>query len=143
MAELVWTDVEVLFTPYGEAEVDLSDRVQSAQLMINGEALDASTMGSTWRRKKAGLKEWSVECQFVQDYAADEVDKTLNDMICVDGCSISVKPVLSDVAAETNPRYHGNVILTSYQPIGGGVGEVGTVPVTFEGTEDLTRATSD
>ena len=135
MAKFVGTDVSVVLN-----SVDLSDRVEEIELSINGEVVDATTMGATFREKLGGLKDWSVSITFAQDFAANEVDATLFPIVGT-SVPIVVKPTSAGVGA-TNPSFSGNVIVEQYNPLGPTVGELVTAPVTLQGNGVLTRATS-
>src|SRR6266704_3641560 len=112
MATLVFTDASVKINT-----VDLSDHVKSVKVNYSADLLDATAMGMTSKARKGGLKDWDVEIEFYQDYAASKIDAT-------------------------NPRYSGNGIIDKYPPYTGGVGEMGMAPVTMQGSDGvpLTRA---
>jgi hypothetical protein len=55
--------------------------------------------------------------------------------------ALEVRPDAGSVSA-TNPKFTGSGILESYPIVSGAVGDVSTTSVTFQGTGDLTRATS-
>ena len=120
--------------------VDLSDHVKSVTFDISANALDETAMADTTIHRIVGMKDWSVSVDFMQDFAAAKVDATLwavyNGGAAV---TIIVRPD-SDAVGATNPNYTGSVVLTSYSPITGGVGDLATTSVTFEGAGALSRA---
>lgn len=120
---------------------DLSDHVRSQTLEVNGELLDTSAMGSAWRTKIQGARDWRVTIEFNDDFAASEVDATMwsawNGAASV---AWVAKPTSSAVSA-TNPSLSGSVFPASH-PVGGSWGQVATKSITLEGTGALTRATS-
>lgn len=134
MAFLVLTNAKVTVNA-----VDLSDHVKSVTVNYSAEILEDTTMGATSKSRVAGLKDWSVEVEFIQDYAASEVDATLFPLVGAAAFAISVVPVNTTVSA-TNPNFNGNCVLGEYSPVSGSVGELSTVTVTFEGDGTLTRA---
>jgi len=99
-------------------------------------------MGDASRDRIAGLKDWSIEITFKQDYAASKVDATLFSLVGAAEFAIAVRKSDTDATAATNPEYQGNCVLESYQPFGQTVGELAVAPITVQGAGDLTRATS-
>ena len=135
MAEIVLVDA---FATFGGA--DLSDHIRSITINHNAEILDKSAMSDTSRANIAGLKNWSVDVEFNQDYAATKTDATLFALV---GTSVAlVMRPDSGVIGPTNPEFTGNAFLESYSPIGGSIGEVHTTTVTFKGSGPLARAES-
>lgn len=120
--------------------VDLSDRVESLTLTYESEANDASAGGDNTRKMLAGLKNWGVEVNFRQDYAAGEVDATLFDKVGTE-CALVIRPNVA-VVGVTNPQYSGTGLLTSYAPLAGSVGSVIDAPATWVPAGDLARATA-
>jgi hypothetical protein len=122
--------------------VDLSSLCRSVTIDSNAEVLDATAFGDTTRVKIAGLKDWTITCEFYQSYYTAEVDATLwplhdNGTQFV----VVVKPAAGVVSA-ANPSYTGTGILPSYQPIAGAHNDVLSTSVTIESASDLVRATS-
>jgi len=135
MATVVYNDASVVLN-----SVDLSDHVKSVTLNYAAEMLDDTAMGDNTRSRKGGLKDWSIDISFHQDYAASEVDATLFSLVgstftCV------LKPTIGAVSA-TNPSFSGTGILESYTPMSGAVGDLEEAPVSIQSASDLTRATS-
>ena len=136
MTELIYKDAVLSVNA-----VDLSGHVKSATLTLGVEAQDDTAMGDNTRSAIAGLKTWSLEVEFQQDFAASQVDATLHPLIGAAAFAISVKPTSGAVSA-TNPNYNGNVILASYVPMSGAVGVLLGATASFQAAGDLTRATS-
>lgn len=136
MASLVFTDAYVSIN-----SVDLSDHVLSVSIPYAAEMIDETAMGDGTRKNLGGLKTWSVDVEFKQDYAASKVDATLFSIVGT-AVPIVIRPVKSTVVGATNPNYTGTGVLESYTPIGGGVGELLKTSVTFQSAGTLTRATA-
>ncbi len=136
MAEQVFTDASVVID-----SVDLSDHVKSVSIDYSVETHDNTAMGDTTRSKISGFKNWTITCEFMQDYASASVDATLFDLVGASSFTITVKPTSAAVSA-TNPSFSGSAILENYQPVNAAIGELGTVSVTFNSAGTLTRATS-
>lgn len=135
MAELVLTDVSVVIN-----SVDLSDHVKQVAIQYEAEEQDKTAMGDSGRRRLGGLKNFSVELSFNQDFAAASVDATLFPIVG-SVVSIVVKPTSSAVSA-TNPSYSGNVLVQSYSPLDGSVGDLSEARVSLPGDGVLARNTS-
>lgn len=120
--------------------VTLSTRVKSVTFPFGAEALEANAMGDNTKIKLPGLKEWSVDVEFYQDFAAANVDATLFNLVGADPFTIAVRAVASLAKSATNPEFTGSVILSSYTPIGGSAGEMAKAPAKFECAGDLTRS---
>ena len=136
MAAFVLTDAFVSING-----VDLSDHVRSVTLDYKAELQDDTAMGDTTRSKLGGLKDWSVQIEFNNDFAASNVDATLFPLV---GSTFTVilRPIKATVVGTTNPNYTGTGILESYPPLGGGVGDMATTSVSIQAAGTLSRATS-
>ena len=136
MATFVYTDASVVVN-----SVDLSDHVKSCTLNYEAEMLDDTVMGDTTRSNLAGLLNWSIDVDFLQDFASAKVDATLFALVGSASFTVILKPTSGSVSA-TNPSFTGSAVLESYPPMTGGVGDLETVSVTFRSAGTLARATS-
>lgn len=137
MATLVYTNAYVSIN-----SVDLSDHVKSVTLNFEAELHDDTVMGTSGTRSnKPGLKNWSLEVEFLQDYAASSVDATLFALIGAAAFPVAMNPNTSTTSA-SNPRFSGNAVLESYPPLTAEVGQLGTVTASFRSAGALTRATA-
>lgn len=139
MATLVFTDAYVSIAATG-ATKDLSAWVESVSLPYSAEMLDATAMGDGTRKNQGGLKNWSCDVNFRQDFAADAPDVSLFGLVG-SAVDLVVRPVKDEVVGATNPEYKGRGILESYQPVGNSVGELAGATVTIQSAGTLTRAT--
>lgn len=135
MAELVLTDASVTCTG-----VNLSNRVRSVTIQYNADAVENTAMGDTTHTRLGGLKDWSVNIEFNQDYGAGSVDATLFPKVGSTFAFVG-RPTSAAVSA-TNPNFSGTALLESYQPINGSVGDLNTVSVSMVAAGALARATS-
>jgi len=140
MAEKVMVNPYVLIGT-SAAPDNLTDHVRAVTLNYTIELQDRTASGSTFRRRIAGLKDWTATVEFNQDFAADEVDATLWGLVGSTANRMVIKPSTAVVGAG-NPRFSGNAMLESYQPLGGSVGDLMTVSITFQGNGTLTRSTA-
>jgi len=120
---------------------DLSDHLTDVTLTYEADEVESTSSGTTVNDKSfiAGLRSWSVDATFQQDYDTGKVDATLFSLVGADPFAIKVRPT-SAVKGATNPSYEGNAILLSYPPMSGAVGELAKVSVKFRGTGALTRS---
>lgn len=135
MASFAFTDASVVINA-----VDLSDHVRSVTLNVEAEDLEDTAMGDTFRSRIGGLKDWSIDIEFNQDFAASEIDATIFPILGT-VVTVTVKPTSSAVSA-TNPSYSGSVLVSEYNPLDGSVGDLATTSVSWPGAGTLTRATT-
>lgn len=119
---------------------DLSDHVRSVTLDTSADLVESQAMGDSWKERLGGLKDWSLSVEFLQDFAAAEVDATLWPLLGT-VFTVAIRPT-NAAASPTNPEYTGSGALESYTPLGGSVGELAMAPVTVQGAGELTRATA-
>ena len=120
--------------------VNLSTYVQSLALSYEAESLDETAMGDDSRIKKGGLKNWGVDVTFQQDFVSGGVDGTLFGIL---GCQTCMEFRPQNICSTViNPRYQGTVLLQSYPPASGGVGDLLMAAVRFEPAGDLSRNTA-
>lgn len=120
--------------------VDLSTFAKSVTLNVEAEDLEDTAFGDTYRSRIGGLKDWSVDIEFNQDFAASAVDVTLFALLGT-VVTVIVKPV-NAANSVTNPQYSGSVLVTEYTPLDGSVGDLATTSVTWPGASALARATA-
>lgn len=120
---------------------DLSDHVRSAQITASGEALSSETMGDSWKENTMGLKSWTLDVEFLDDFAASSVDSTVWSAFNT-GTAVAVvyKPV-NAAASATNPSFSGNILPTDWKT-GGALGQMAAKSLSYPGTGALARATS-
>ena len=135
MGDFVLTNAKVTIN-----SVDLSDHVEQVSFSYEAEGVDDTNMGDTTRVMLGGLLSYGVDITFSQDFAAAKVDATLFSLV---GSTTTVVLVpVNTTVSSTNPSFTGTMLLTSYSPIGGTVGDKATAPVHFDPAGAITRATS-
>lgn len=135
MATKVLTDASVDID-----STDLSDHVKSVTINYSAEMQDDTVMSDDTRSNKGGLKDWSMDIEFLQDWAASEVDATLFSLVGTT-FTVNVRPE-SGSASSTNPEYSGTGILESYPPLDNSVGELASTSITIQSAGTLNRNTS-
>jgi hypothetical protein len=135
MASLAFTDAFVSINAK-----DLSDFVTSVTINYAAEMLDETTMGDTTRKNKGGLKTWSIDVEFKQDFGSTPAPDI--DLFSLVGSTFTVivRPVAASLVGATNPNYTGTGILESYSPMGNAVGELAMAPITIQSAGALSRA---
>lgn len=124
--------------------VDLSDHLTHVSVKPTADVKENTAMGAAGQSKTKliGLKDWSVDAEFNQDFAAASVDATLWAIYAgAVPVAIEVRP-LSTARATTNPAWTGNVLLPNYTPFDGAVGDLSVTKLTLEGTGAIARQTS-
>lgn len=119
--------------------VDLSDHVRQGTLALEATALDSTAMGDNWNKVTGGLKSGTLTLEFLDDFAASEVDATLWPIF---GTTVTfiVRPDAGAVSA-TNPNYTGSVFIQQHS-VGGSLNEMAMKSLTFPTSGTVTRATS-
>jgi len=120
--------------------VDLSDHVESLTFNYGSEVQDETAMGDDTRINKGGLKTWSLDVNFHQDYTAANVDATLFSLVGTTACYEWRPQAICSTAI--NPRFSAIGVIDSYQPQGGSVGSLLAAPVTIQSASDVARATA-
>lgn len=137
MATFVLTDATITVNA-----VDLSDHLVSVTVDLGRETQDDTAMGHTARSNSAGLKTPSMTATFLQDFAASEVDATLEGLEDAGTEHDVVVKATSSAVGATNPTYTLTGIITDYNPINGSVGDQQTCDVTWanRGSTGIVRA---
>lgn len=135
MATFVLTDAAVTVNA-----VDVSGWVTSVTLSIEVDDQENTAMGSGFRSRLGGLKEWTVDLDLNADFAASAIDDTIYPLL---GQTVAVTiKATSDATSPTNPLYSGSALVSEYTPIDGGVGDLATTSVSWPGSGVLSRATA-
>jgi len=135
MATLVYTNAFIQINA-----VDLSSHASEVSLNYASEMQDETAMGDSTRVRKGGLKDWSVDVTWHQDFAAGAVDATLFSLVGTTVC-MEMRPQ-NICSTAINPIYSGIGVIESYNPMGGSVGALLDAPTTIQSAGDLSRATA-
>lgn len=121
--------------------VNLSAYVRKVTIDYGAEIIEKTAMSANSKQRIAGLKDWSADIEFNQDYAAGAVDATLFPLV---GAAAFTVEVRADAGARstTNPAYTGNGVLEKYPPLDGSVGQLLTTKATIQGDGDMSRLTA-
>jgi IMP cyclohydrolase len=136
MARIVLTNAYVTIN-----SVNLSDHIASITLTTTDDVIETTAFGSSARTRIGGLADNSVALEFHQDYAAANVEATINGSPSLVGTvtAVVVKPNGSTTAAD-NPAYSFNALVSEWTPLNGAVGELATASVTWPIDGNITKA---
>lgn len=94
-------------------------------------------MGATYKARLGGLKDWTMDVEFNQDFAAAQVDATLFPLL---GTTSTITAKSTSAAnSATNPQYSGSGLLKNYTPLQNTVGDLAAATANFIGAGTLTR----
>lgn len=135
MAQLVLTNASITIN-----SVDLSDRANSVELNYEVDSVEVTAFGDAGHKFTGGLQNLSCTIEFMQDFAASEVEATIYPLVGTT-TTVVIKPDSGAVSA-TNPSYTiSDGFLASHSPVAGAVGELAMTSLTFTGGS-LAKATS-
>lgn len=135
MAKQVFTNAVV--TVNG---IDFSDHIAAVTIDQSADEIETTAFGTAgWRTRTAGLKDGSVQLDWHQDFASS-VDATLSSAWGSVG-TVVVIPNGTAVSA-SNPRHTLPVVLSSYSPVAGAVGDLLTFSTTWAAAGAFARSTA-
>ncbi|WP_432250835.1 hypothetical protein ACRAR1_07130 [Streptomyces sanyensis] len=120
---------------------DLTDYLRKCEVTVEVEDKDVTTYASLgWKEVLGGLKSGELGIEFLQDVATSEIDSIMWPLL---GTVVPfvVRADQSAVGA-SNPQYSGNVLIKSWNPIEGSVGDEASVSVTYPTSGAVARATA-
>lgn len=137
MAKYVVTGTQV--TLNGD---DLSSNCARAELVISAAEVDTTDFGSGgFTEVIGGLKSGQVSLDFHSDFGSGAVSATFQDLVGTIGTVTLIAGNGTAASAET-PVYTAEVLINSFTPISGAVGDLSTFSVTFPTTGEITYATA-
>ena len=120
---------------------DISDATARAELVINAAEVETTDFGSAgFVEVIGGLKSGSVSLDFHNDFGVGGVSALFQDLVGT-LATITLNPDGAVVSA-TNPTYTATVLVTSFTPISGAVGDLATFSVTFPTSGAISYATA-
>lgn len=134
MATIVWKDAYISING-----TDYSSDCQELSLNYSSEMLDATVFGLNTRTNKGGLKNWSVEATFLQNFASGRIGAALFALVGTTTC-IEIRPH-NTCSTAINPSFSG-IAIPDANGFGGAVGVLLPTQCTFQAAGDLTRASS-
>lgn len=135
MAKIVLTDAFISIDAN-----DLSAACKAVTLNYSADEVDDTHFGDDTHQMMGGLKNWSIDLEFSQDFAASDVDSILFPLVGTQ-IAVIVRPTSSAVST-SNPNYTGTALFPSYTPLTGNVGDKSNASVRLVSAGTLSRATS-
>lgn len=135
MANLALTDAYILLNA-----VNMSPMARKVILKTSAAELDNTAFSATYHSRIGGLKDWAVDIEWNQDFAASQVDPLLFPLLGT-VTTIEIRPT-SAARSATNPAYTGSVLVSDYSPVDGNVGDLAKSTVAWKGATTLLRQTS-
>lgn len=134
MASLVLTDATITVNA-----VVLSDRANSVTLNYEVDSVEVTSFGSVGHKFVGGLQNNSCDIEFMQDFAATEVEATIYPLVGTT-TTVVITPQSGSLSA-TNPAYTlTGCFLASHTPVAAAVGELAMTSLSFTGGV-LTKST--
>ena len=121
---------------------DISSSCARAELVINAAEVDVTDFGSAgWTEVIGGLKSGSVSLDFHADFGAGAVSSLFQDLVGTIG-TVTLIAANGTAASATTPKYTANVLVNSFSPVAGAVGDLATFSVTFPTSGAVSYATA-
>ena len=121
---------------------DVSSSCARAELTINASEVETTDFGSAgFVEVIGGLKSGTVSLDFHQDFGTGAVSALFQDLV---GTTVAITLVAGNgtTATAETPLYSFNALVTSFAPVSGAVGDLGTFSVSFPTSGAITYATS-
>ena len=135
MARIVLTDAKITING-----VNLSTMGTSVTLNTTTDVVETTGFSSTPAKTRvAGLQDNSVTFEFAQDYGTSLVEATIYPLL---GTTTTVVVSPTSTTSATSPSYTFTCLVSEWQPLSGGVGELATASVTWPISGAITKATS-
>jgi hypothetical protein len=127
MPFIVFTDAYVVINAS-----NISDHVKGVTLTYSADLLDSTVMTTSGTKSNTpGLKDWQLDVDLLNDYAAASIDSILFALIGNAGFSVEVRPT-SGARSTSNPGYTANGVLGNYDPMQAKVGDLATTKITIK-----------
>lgn len=137
MSKFVVTGTQVSFNG-----TDLSSSCARAELVINAAEVDTTDFGSAgWTEVIGGLKSGNVTLDFHSDFGSGAVSELFADLVGTIG-TVTVIAANGTAASATTPSYTAEVLVNSFTPISGAVGDLATFSVSFPTSGAVSYATA-
>lgn len=121
--------------------VDWSNKATSVTLNLEGEDVETTTFGGNgFRSRIMGLKDGSLDIEFVNDFDDASLDESLW-ALWGQTVNVVLRPDAGTVGAN-NPEYEGTVLVNEMTPIDGAVGDLATRSVSWPIAGPWTRSES-
>lgn len=119
----------------------LNTFTKKAELTVEVEEKDVTNYASLgWKEVLGGLKSGELGCEFLQDFAATQLDAIMWPLL---GTVVPFE-VRADQGAVTtsNPKYTGSILINGWNPLTGSVGDEASVSLGFPTSGAVVRGTT-
>ena len=121
---------------------DLSSSCARAELVINAAEVETTDFGSAgWTEVIGGLKSGTVSLDFHSDFGSGAVSNIFEDLVGTIG-TVTLIAANGTAASPTTPLYTATVLVNSFTPVTGAVGDLSTFSVSFPTTGEVTYGTA-
>ena len=121
---------------------DFSSSCARAELVINAAEVTTTDFGSNgWTEVIGGLKSGQVSLDFHSDYGAGAVSRIFQPLVGTIGTVVLIA-ANGTAASQSTPAYTATVLINSFTPVSGAVGDLSTFSVTFPTTGEVSYATA-
>lgn len=118
----------------------ISDHGNKVEIPVKVEDKDATTFGQSWHVRRGGLKDASLNITFLNDFVAANLDEIMWALV---GTVVTFEiRATSGSVTTSNPKYTGSILVQEWKPIGGKVGDLVEVDISFPTSGTVTRGTS-
>lgn len=117
---------------------DLSADGNQVSLSYDADALEKTAFGDDTHVHQGGLKNWSMEMTFHQNFADNDLDEILFALVGT-SVTVAIRPTSASKGA-SNPEYTGTGLIQSYKPFGNAVGELASASISIVAAGTLSRA---
>ena len=122
--------------------IDISSYVTNAVINQIVDELEVTAMGDTAHKFVAGLQSATFTIDFINDWAASQVNETLSAAFGKT-LAVSVITVKGTAVSAANPTYQFSILVNNLTPIGqGGVSEIATSSLSFTVNSAITVSSS-
>jgi hypothetical protein len=127
------------------ATVDLSEYITAITLTQTFDEVETTTMGDTSHDFAKGLEASTLQVDFLNDWASDQVQDVLQSAYgtSVTALIVPVRAASSTTISDTNPLYTVSILVNNLTPVGtGGPGDYASSSMTFTCTSSVAYATT-
>jgi hypothetical protein len=118
----------------------VSDHGNKVEINVTVEDKDTTTFGQTFKTRTGSLKDGTIAITFLNDFVAANLDSIFWPLLGT-VVTFEIRPT-SSARGTGNPAYTGSVLIKEWKPIGGGVGDLVDVSVSFPTSGAVLRQTS-
>jgi hypothetical protein len=121
---------------------DISANCARAELVINAAEVDVTDFGSQgWTEVIGGLKSGTVSLDFHSDFGSGAVSSLFQNLVGTIG-TVTLIAGNGTAPSASTPRYTATVMVNSFTPVSGAVGDLSTFSVSFPTTGAVSFATA-